>query len=185
AYRLDVGTTVGGTQIFSSGPLSVRNVTVSGLPTGGGTIHTRLWSLIGGVWEYEDIPYTAAPAGNVLWVSAGGDDPGSCTREAPCREVRRALLLAGPGDTILVGDGTYLGFDVEGKHGVLGAEIRIAATGAGAQIAPTTDRTENRDTVVVSGSSYVVLDGLRSSGAERAAVRITGGDHVTVRDGVF
>src|SRR5262249_43768769 len=63
AYRLDVGTTAGGTQIFSSNTLSVRSVTVTGLPTGGGTIYARLWSLFGGVWEYEDVTYTAAPAG--------------------------------------------------------------------------------------------------------------------------
>src|SRR5262249_2217885 len=139
AYRLDVGTTAGGTQIFSSNTLSVRSVTVTGLPTGGGTIYARLWSLFGGVWEDEDVTYPAAPGGRVLWVSAAGDDAGACTKAAPCREVRRALALAGPRDTVLVGDGTYLGFAVVGKRGRVGAVITIEATGAGARILPTTD----------------------------------------------
>lgn len=50
---------------------------------------------------------------------------------------------------------------------------------------PTTDRSDNRDTIHVLFSSYVVLDGLRSFSANRAAVRIDQSDHVTVRNGVY
>src|SRR5262249_40580046 len=35
--------------------------TVTGVPTNAGTVYVRLWSSIGGNWEYEDYTYTAAP----------------------------------------------------------------------------------------------------------------------------
>ncbi len=42
-----------------------------------------------------------------------------------------------------------------------------------------------RDTIFVTFSSYIVLDGLRSFNANRAAVRIDNSPNVTVRNGVF
>jgi hypothetical protein len=59
AYWLELGTTPGGTQISKGSSLSTTSTTVSGLPSNGGTIHARLWSLIGGVWQYNAYTYTA------------------------------------------------------------------------------------------------------------------------------
>jgi glucose/arabinose dehydrogenase len=61
AYQLDVGTSPAGTQVFASGPVTSHSATVTGLPMNGGTVYVRLWSSIGGNWEYEDYTYEAAP----------------------------------------------------------------------------------------------------------------------------
>jgi glucose/arabinose dehydrogenase len=61
AYQLDVGTSPAGTQVFASGPVTSHSATVTGLPMNGGTVYVRLWSSIGGNWEYDDYTYVAAP----------------------------------------------------------------------------------------------------------------------------
>jgi parallel beta-helix repeat protein len=131
----------------------------------------------------------------VLWASPAlaatyqvhpaGSDANSCSPAAPCRQIRRPLRLVGPGDTILVADGTYLGFDVRDVHGTPAAPVVIRAQGTGAVVVPTTDRRDNRDTILVTSSSDVVIDGLRSFGANRAALRVDESPRVTVRNGVF
>ena len=66
AYWLTVGTTPGGTQIFSSGQTGAHSATVGNIPTDGRTIYVHLWSLIGGSWSGPpDYIYTAFPA-NVI-----------------------------------------------------------------------------------------------------------------------
>jgi hypothetical protein len=69
--------------------------------------------------------------------------------------------------------------------GTAALPFTIRALGPAANVVKTTDRSDNRDTIHVLFSSYVVLDGLRSSGANRAAVRIDQADHITVRNGTF
>jgi len=131
------------------------------------------------------VPLTARAAGNTFHVAASGDDNDDGSQARPFRQIRRALAAAAPGDTILVGDGDYLGFDLSGVAGTAAAPLTIRATGANANVLPTTDRADNRDTMHVSFSTYVVIDGLRSSNADRAALRVNQSHHVTVRNCVF
>ena len=65
AYWLDVGTSVGGNQIYQSGsqPNTTTNLTVSGLPTDGSTVYVRLYTLLNGVWQSNDYTFTAATFG--------------------------------------------------------------------------------------------------------------------------
>jgi hypothetical protein len=58
-YWLEVGTSPGGSQIYSQSQGTNLSVTVSGLPTNGSTVYVRLWSRINGVWEFNDYTYTA------------------------------------------------------------------------------------------------------------------------------
>jgi hypothetical protein len=108
-----------------------------------------------------------------------------CSPSLPCREIRRALELVGPGDTILVADGIYKGFDVEDLHGLAGSPITIKAQGANAIIQKTTDRSDNRDTIFITFSSYIVVEGLRSFNANRAAIRVDQSPKVTIRNCVL
>lgn len=64
AYWLTVGSTLGGTDIFSSGQTGGRSSVVRNIPTDGRTIFVRLRSLISGVWYNppQDYTYTAFPA---------------------------------------------------------------------------------------------------------------------------
>ena len=130
-------------------------------------------------------PRVAGAAGQTLYVSATGNDNNDGSQARPFRQIRRALAAAGPGDTVLVADGDYLGFDLTGVNGTPAAPLIVRATGANANVLPTADRADNRDTIHVSFSTHVVIDGLRSSNANRAAMRVNQSHHVTVRNCVF
>ncbi|MBZ5551927.1 MAG: hypothetical protein LAO21_04335 [Acidobacteriia bacterium] len=56
---LQVGTTLGGQQIYSAGQGASLSVAVWGLPTDGSPVYARLWTNVGGAWFYSDYPYTA------------------------------------------------------------------------------------------------------------------------------
>jgi len=59
-YRLSVGITPGGNELFSQGGVTTAlAATVPGLPTDGRTIYVRLWSSIGGAWQFNDYTFTA------------------------------------------------------------------------------------------------------------------------------
>jgi hypothetical protein len=63
AYWLDVGTSVGQTNLFSQGTGSAASQVVSNLPVAGGPIYVRLWTqFTSGGWYYRDYTYTAADA---------------------------------------------------------------------------------------------------------------------------
>jgi hypothetical protein len=57
-YFLYVGTCVGCSNIYGQSQGTSRSRTVSGIPASG-TVYVRLWSLIGGIWYYNDYSYTA------------------------------------------------------------------------------------------------------------------------------
>jgi hypothetical protein len=128
---------------------------------------------------------SSAVAATTYYVAPTGSDANACAQTAPCRQIRRALTLVVSGDTILVADGSYLGFDVRDLVGAAGSPITIKAQGSGAQVVPTTDRPDNRDTIFITYSSYIVIDGLRSFNATRAAVRVDSSPNVTIRNSVF
>lgn len=124
-------------------------------------------------------------AAQTYHVSPGGSDSNPGTEAQPFRQVRKAISLVQAGDTVLVADGSYLGFDVFNKIATAGSPITIRATGTDAVVTKTTDRGDNRDTIHVSDCEHVVLDGFRSFNANRAALRVQGGHHVTIRNCVF
>src|SRR5437763_788957 len=88
------------------------------------------------------------------YVSPSGSDTNNGSQAAPFRQIRAALTRVVAGDSVLVSDGSYLGFDVNGLHGLSGQPITIQATGTNANITVTTDRSDNRDTIFVTFSSY-------------------------------
>jgi hypothetical protein len=64
AYWMDIGSTAGAHNYFSSGNMgNVLTVTVSGLPTTGGAVYVTLYSLVGGQWLSNAYAYTAFTAG--------------------------------------------------------------------------------------------------------------------------
>src|SRR5438552_18863080 len=76
-------------------------------------------------------------AGQIFYVSSAGNDnnPGSASK--PVRQIRQALTLVSPGDTIQVANGSYLGFDIDTVSGSNGAPITIRAAGTNAVVVPT------------------------------------------------
>ena len=131
------------------------------------------------------IQVISAAAAQTYHVSPSGDDANNGAQAQPFRQIRKALALVQPGDTILVADGSFLGFDAFDKTGASNAPITIRAPGTNAVVTKTTDRSDNRDTIHIEDCAYLVVDGLRSFGANRASLRIQGGHHITVRNCVF
>jgi len=52
-----VGTTGAGSSNIFGGTVTGQSKSVTGIPTTGGTLNVRLYSLIGGVWQYVDYTY--------------------------------------------------------------------------------------------------------------------------------
>jgi len=62
-YDVHVGTTGAGSSNIFAGTVTTTSKTVTGIPTTGGTLNVRLYSLINGAWQYNDYTYTeASPA---------------------------------------------------------------------------------------------------------------------------
>jgi serine protease len=59
-YWVYVGTTAGGTDLLNQDRGTNLSATVAGLPTGGSPLYVRLWSLLGGAWQFHDYTYAAA-----------------------------------------------------------------------------------------------------------------------------
>ena len=59
-YWVYVGNAAGGSDLYSQSQGTNLQTTVSGLPTDGRTLYVRLWSLIGGAWQFNDYTYKAA-----------------------------------------------------------------------------------------------------------------------------
>jgi hypothetical protein len=57
-YDLHVGTTGAGSSNIFGGTVTGQSKTITGIPTTGGTLNVRLYSLIAGAWQYIDYTYT-------------------------------------------------------------------------------------------------------------------------------
>lgn len=118
-------------------------------------------------------------------VSAQGLDANPGSESSPFREIRKAISVIAPGDTVLVADGAYQGFDVK-NVGSLSAVTTIRATGTNAVVTPTLDRGGNNPhNILISDSTQVVVDGLRSFQGPTSGMRIYLSNKITVRNGVF
>ncbi len=141
--------------------------------------------LVYGLWATLCLACIPGFSAQTYYVAPTGSDTNSGTAAKPFRQIRKALTLVAPGDTVLVSDGSYLGFDVDTILGTSNAPITIQGMSTNAVVTVTSDRSDNRDTIFIVDSSYVVVDGFRSFNANRAALRIEGGDHVTIRNCIF
>ncbi len=69
AYWLDVGSTVGGHDYYSSGNLgNALTTTVNSLPTNGSTVYVTLYSLVNGSWQNNAYTYTAYNIGSATGI---------------------------------------------------------------------------------------------------------------------
>ena len=102
-YELRLGTTgAGSLNLYNSGDITAKTVTVPSIPVTGATINARLYSMIGGVWEFNDYTYMeSAPA---------------------------ALLTPTPGGTLGT---TNVAFTWNSGTNVTEYELRLGTTGAG------------------------------------------------------
>ena len=125
------------------------------------------------------------PTGASYSVSPSGSDTNPCSAANPCREIRRALTLVHPGDIVHAADGLYLGFTAQGIIGSAVSPVTIQAPGTNAYIRATTDRPDNRDNILITFCQYMVIDGLNSTNAPCAGLRIDSSPNIIVRNGHF
>ena len=59
AYWLDVGSAQGQGNLFGQNVGLATSQTVNGIPTDGSTIYVKLWTLLGGAWQFNDYTYKA------------------------------------------------------------------------------------------------------------------------------
>jgi len=141
-YNLHVGTTgAGSTNIIASGDLTTLSDTVSGIPTTGGTLYVRLYSLISGAWQYHDYTYTE-------FTSA----------------VPAVMVSPTPSSTLT---GSSVTFTWTAGTGVTEYNLHVGTTGAGStNIAASGDLTTLTDTIsgipTTGGTLYVRLYSLIS-----------------------
>jgi hypothetical protein len=125
------------------------------------------------------------PTGASYYVSPSGSDTNPCSAANPCREIRQALTLVHPDDIVHVADGLYLGFTAQSIIGGAGSPITILAQGTNVYVQATTDRSDNRDNILITFCQYMVIDGLNSTNAPRSGMRIDTSPNITVRNGHF
>ncbi len=79
-WRIEIGSTVGGTEYYDSPAMgSATSTIVTGLPLDGSTVYVTLWyQLAGGSWTSISYSYTAATAPLVSGVSLSSAFPGAC-----------------------------------------------------------------------------------------------------------
>jgi len=127
---------------------------------------------------------SASRGRTVYYVGENGSDTNAGDQAHPFREIRAGITAASAGDTIIVANGTYLGFDVK-KSGGVGNPITVIAPEKNATVTVTTDRPDNRDTIFITGVSWIVVDGIKGFNGNRAGMRIDDCDNITVRNCTF
>jgi hypothetical protein len=110
-------------------------------------------------------------------VSTTGDDASAGTEAAPWRTIQHAANEAAAGDTVLVHDGTYVGFVVETRASEA-APLTFKADG---EVLIDGAATVERDAILIQGGSHIVIEGFTVTGAARAGIAALDCDHITVR----
>jgi len=119
------------------------------------------------------------------YVAPGGSDQNAGTQSsAPLKTFSSAWGKLTPCDTLILLDGTYLQdlSPPSGKNGAAGTPIVIKAQNDGAAII---DGEGKRDTLDVSGHSYLVFEGLKVHNALDPVLNMDGGHHNTFRRMAF
>src|SRR5205085_2554605 len=76
-YQLSISRSQGGADIYNQDRASNVSATVNGLPSNGGTLWVRLWTLISGAWQFNDYSYTACS------ISCGSSAAAALTSPTP------------------------------------------------------------------------------------------------------
>jgi parallel beta helix pectate lyase-like protein len=115
---------------------------------------------------------TAGWGASTFYVSTTGGDSNPGTQSAPWRTIQRAADVAGPGDTVVIQPGTYVGAKFS-RSGASGSPIRFQAQ-PGVEVTSPGPRNTNNDNLWVRDASYIVLQGFEVDSAPRAGIAVQG-----------
>ncbi len=126
--------------------------------------------------------FPAAAGGNTYYVDddCGGGGNGSAGN--PWCTIQEAADAVAAGDTVLINPGTYDGGIIVDTSGTAVNPITFLANGSGVFIDGS--GSEN-DAFFITEADYIIVDGLTIQNADRAGLRISLSDHVTVRNANF
>lgn len=113
---------------------------------------------------------------------AGSDLAGDGSAGSPWATIQHAAGQVTPGDTVVIHPGVYAGGITVDTSGTAGAPITFRGSGPGVVIEGSGGE---QDAFYLTGADYVVVEGVTIRHADRAGLRISLSDHVTVRDSTF
>jgi hypothetical protein len=114
-YRLAVGTTQGGSQLYAGVATTAVSVTVSGLPSIGVKVWARLSSRINGIWQWADYEFTSyTTPGIIVRQTVKVNGTGKVSAPALTTTVANEILLA-----------------LVGSSGPTGSKQQVTVAGAG------------------------------------------------------
>lgn len=124
-----------------------------------------------------------------FYVSDTGADSNPGTAAAPFSTLQRAADVTRPGDTVHIRAGAYAGFNLNSPGGSEARPVTFAAE-PGVTIHKAANKGPNSDSGInvehAGGTAWVVISGFHIDGQdgtmERAGIRLTGCNHVQVRD---
>ena len=125
--------------------------------------------------EARDLPSTYYVAST----SSSDSNPGSAA--APWATLQHAANVVAAGDTVIVGAGSYAGFQLETSGGP-GAPITFHANPGVVVNVPNPVRGQHG--INLEGASYVIVEGFTVTGMPQAGIRAVTDDHVTIRNNV-
>ncbi|MCB9078683.1 MAG: right-handed parallel beta-helix repeat-containing protein [Anaerolineaceae bacterium] len=114
--------------------------------------------------------------------NTGSDITGDGSAGKPWQSIRYAANQIDPGDTVLINPGSYDGGITVDTAGTQTAPITFKSTGSGVIIEGSGGE---RDAFFITEADYVIVDGLTIQHADRAGLRISLSDHVTIRNCTF
>jgi hypothetical protein len=114
--------------------------------------------------------------------SAGSDITGDGSLLHPWASIHYAAGQVSAGDTVLINPGTYAGGIYVDTGGTAAEPVTFRANGAGVIIEGSGGE---RDAFYIESADYVVVEGLTIRHANRAGLRISLSDHVTIRNCTF
>lgn len=123
------------------------------------------------------VSVAAAPSGAAYYVRSGGSDAADGSTATPWATIAHALTQLDPGDTLLVGDGTWTTPFTFGVSGSAGKPITIKAENL--QQASIED--DGYAAIIVTGN-YVTIDGLRITNPNRHGIEGQFNHHMTVKN---
>jgi len=116
------------------------------------------------------------------YVATTGSDTDPGTGALPWATLQHAVDWVGPGDTILVRSGTYVGCRIE-SSGAPGSPCTLKAdTGAAVLVNSASASSWHDSNIEVEGAHYWVIDGIESAGSARYGIDVRVAYYVTVRN---
>ncbi|HKE46940.1 MAG TPA: right-handed parallel beta-helix repeat-containing protein [Rhodanobacteraceae bacterium] len=123
--------------------------------------------------------FTPLAGATDYFVATNGDDGNPGTQNSPWRTLQHAADSVGPGDTVSVRSGNYVGAYLE-TSGTSSQPIVFKAFGSEVP-SITSDNPTTPDGFNLEGASYVTVQGFTINGRSRAGIRAVLCDHVTLR----